>query len=300
MTPIRPDDHLLGAHMSIAGGLHAAIERGMKAGCTAIQIFTENSTQWKSRPLRAKDIETYKIQQAESRIYTIVAHDSYLINLCATDKRILQKSRSAYKRELNRCETLGIPNLVFHPGSHRGAGLKDAINRIAESLNLVHHRTSGYRVRSTIECTAGQGTSVGYRFEQLRAIIDLVEDKSRMAVCLDTCHLFAAGYEIHTEVGYERTFQEFDSIIGLDKLSVFHCNDSKRDLGSRIDRHEHIGKGKIGEVGFSLLMNDARFVRIPKILETYKGKDLREDIINLRRLRSYVDFNEGHLRLRKT
>jgi len=162
--------------MSIAGGLHAALERGMKVGCRTIQIFTKNKNEWKSKSLKFADIETYKIRQQESRIHPIVAHDSYLINLCANDKRILQKSRAAFKLELDRCEVLGIPNLVFHPGAHLGAGLEDGIKRIAESLNLVHDETNGYRVSSTIECTAGQGTNIGYRFEHLGAIIDLIED----------------------------------------------------------------------------------------------------------------------------
>ena len=286
--------------MSIAGGLHAALERGMKVGCRTIQIFTKNKNEWKSKSLKFADIKTYKIRQQESRIHPIVAHDSYLINLCAIDKRILQKSRAAFKLELDRCEVLGIPNLVFHPGAHLGAGLEDGIKRIAESLNLVHDETNGYRVSSTIECTAGQGTNIGYRFEHLGAIIDLIEDKTRMAVCLDTCHLYAAGYKINTEVGYERTFQEFDDIVGIHRLSVFHFNDSKRELDSRVDRHEHIGKGRIGSVGFWLLMNDPRFVRVPKILETYKGQDLKEDVVNLRRLRSYVGLSKKKLPRRKT
>ncbi len=295
MTSKRQEEHLLGAHMSIAGGLHTAFERGVKVRCRTIQIFTKNANRWAIKPLASADIETYKIRQQESRIYPVVAHDSYLINLCATDKRILRKSRAAFKQELDRCKSLDIPYLVFHPGAHLGAGIEDGIKQIADSLNLVHDQTKDHRVKSTIECTAGQGTNIGYRFEQLRAIIELVEDKKRMAVCLDTCHLFAAGYIINTERGYEQTFQEFDDIVGIDKLAVFHCNDSKRGLGSRIDRHEHIGKGRIGPLGFWLLMNDPRFLHIPKILETYKGKAMREDNINLRKLRSYAGSRKKSL-----
>lgn len=300
MDLIKPDDHLLGANMSIAGGLHNALERGVKVGCRTIQIFTKNTNQWKGRPLKHADIENYKICQQESRISPVVAHGSYLINLCATDRAILRKSRTAFKEELERCEMLAIPNLVFHPGAHLGAGLKDGIERIAESLNLVHGQTSGHHVKTTIECTAGQGTNIGYRFEHLRAIIDLTEDTSRMAACLDTCHLYAAGYEINTEEGYEGTIREFDDIVGIDRLTVFHCNDSKRERGSRVDRHEHIGKGRIGPMGFWLLMNDLRFVQIPKILETYKGEDMKEDVINLRRLRSYVGLRREKLFRRRT
>jgi deoxyribonuclease-4 len=169
-----------------------------------------------------------------------------------------------------------------------GAGENDGIKRIAESLNLVHEQTKGYKVRSVLEATAGQGTSVGYRFEHLRAIIDLVDEPERMGVCIDTCHVFAAGYDIATEAGYERTFNEFDDILGLERLVAFHVNDSKRELGSRVDRHEHIGKGKIGKNGFRLLMNDPRFQNVPKILETPKGPDLKEDVVNMKVLRRMV------------
>lgn len=300
MIPVKPENLPLGAHMSTAGGLHTALERGMKAGCKTVQIFTKNCNQWKAKRLKPEDIQTYKIRLQESRIYPVVAHSAYLINLCAPDKETLRKSLAAFKDELDRCELLGIPNLIFHPGAHRGSGVREGCRRIAESLNLAHERRGGLHVKSTIECTAGQGSAVGYRFEHLRSIIDLVEVKNRVAVCLDTCHLFAAGYEINTERGYEQTFDEFGEIVGFDRLAVFHLNDSKRELGSRIDRHEHIGKGKIGPVGFWLLMNDPRFVKTPKILETYAGKELREDVINLRRLRSYVGLKRGRLSRRKT
>jgi deoxyribonuclease-4 len=200
------------------------------------------------------------------------------------NKDILIKSRRTLKDEFDRCEQLGINYLNFHPGSHMGKGESDGIKLIAESLNLIHEETQGYRVKSVLETTAGQGTAIGYRFEQLRAVIDLIEDKNRTAVCIDTCHIFAAGYDIGTEYGWEKTFNEFDDILGLDRLVAFHVNDSKRELGSKVDRHEHIGKGKIGLEGFRLLMNDTRFKNIPKILETPKGKDMWEDIENMRLL----------------
>lgn len=280
---------LLGAHMSIAGGVHTAVERAMSIGCTTMQMFVKNNNQWRGKKLPAEDTATYKKLLRESSIGPVVVHDTYLINLCATDKTILRKSREALKDELDRCETLGVEYLNFHPGSHMGAGEREGIQRIAESLNLIHEQTRGYGVRSVIETTAGQGTSIGYRFEHLRSIIDLVEEQGRMAVCVDTCHIFAAGYDIVTEAGYERTFEEFDAIVGLERLVAFHVNDAKRERGSRIDRHEHIGKGTIGKAGFRLLMNDDRFRATPKILETPKGPEMKEDVRNMRVLKSLVN-----------
>lgn len=287
--------------MSISGGIHTAHERGMSIGCTTIQLFTKNNTRWSGKPLSEDDIETYKRIERKSRIYPVVAHSSYLLNLCAKDLLILKKSRRGFRDELDRCERLGIPYFVFHPGAHMGRGEQEGIERIAESLNLLHEETPGYHVKSVLELTAGQGTSVGYRFEHLRKIIDAVEPKERMGVCLDTCHLHAAGYDITTEAGYEQTFDEFESIIGLRRLVVFHVNDSKRELGSHVDRHEHIGKGKIGDLGFQLLMNDSRFAGIPKILETPKSEDMHEDVVNLKRLRSFLrrrSRNKSSKRLR--
>lgn len=287
--PHRPDRSiLLGAHMSIVGGVHTAVERGISIGCATIQMFVKNNNQWRGKELSDEDISTYKKLLRESSIGPVVVHDTYLINLCASDSQILQKSRAALKDEFDRCEALGVEYLNFHPGSHVGAGEAEGIKLIAESLNIIHEETKGYRVKSVLETTAGQGTAIGYRFEQLREIIDGVDEPDRMAVCMDTCHVFAAGYDISTERGYEKTFEAFDAIIGLNRLVAFHVNDSKRELSSRVDRHEHIGKGKIGKTGFRLLMNDERFRSIPKILETPKGPEMKEDVKNMRTLRNMV------------
>ena len=279
---------LLGAHMSIAGGVHTAVDRATSVGCTALQVFTKNNNQWRGKPNTPEDIEKYRTKIAAAGIAPVVSHDSYLINLCGTNPEILEKSREAFIDELERCEQLGIPLLNFHPGSHLGAGDEEGIKRICESLNIAHEATKGYAVKSVLEATAGQGSNVGYRFEHLRAIIDGVEHPERMAVCIDTCHIFAAGYDIATEKGYEATFAEFDAVVGLHRLAAFHINDSKKGLGSRVDRHEHIGKGAIGLTGFRLLMNDERFARVPKILETPKSDDLHEDVENMAVLKSLI------------
>ncbi|MDH3252422.1 MAG: deoxyribonuclease IV [Ignavibacteria bacterium] len=280
--------HPLGAHMSVNGGLHTAFARGSSIGCTTMQIFVKNANQWKGRSLSDTDVQNYKSAAADATISPVVAHAAYLINLCTTSGTILKKSRAAFLDELSRCEALGILGVIFHPGAHLGKGESEGIKLIAESLNLIHERSPGYRCLSVLETTAGQGTTVGYRFEQLRAIIDLVEQHDRMAVCLDTCHVFAAGYDFRTENGWNEMMEQFDSIIGLKRLAAIHMNDSKREHGSRIDRHEHIGKGHIGEHGFRFLMNDSRLHSIPKILETEKGDDMSEDVENMRVLLSLV------------
>ena len=246
-----------------------------------MQVFTKNNNQWNGKPLTDEDVANYKIAQSKSNITPVIAHDSYLINLCAVDDAILKKSREAFVDELQRCELLGIPYLNFHPGSHIGKGEEEGIKLIIESLNVAHEKTKDFRVLSVLETTAGQGSAIGYRFEHLHRIIDGVNEPERMAVCIDTCHIFAAGYDISTKYGYEKTIKEFDDVIGLERLVAFHVNDSKKPLGSRVDRHEHIGKGAIGLDGFRFLMQDERLVHIPKILETPKSEDLEEDRMNL-------------------
>ncbi len=281
-------NQLLGAHTSASGGVSKSIDLAEKLGFTAMQIFTKNNNRWFQKPLEEKEIESFKRKIRNSDIQFVVSHDSYLINLCAVKKEILKKSREAFLNELERCEQLGIPYLNFHPGAHLGVGEKEGIKLIAESLNVVHEKTKDFKVSSMLESTAGQGTSIGYRFEQLQEIIDLVENKDRMSVCIDTAHVFAAGYDIREFPPYNNMIEEFDNIIGLDKLKCFHMNDSKKELGSRIDRHEHIGKGCIGIESFSNIMNDERLVHIPKILETPKGKEQLEDLENLKVLKNLI------------
>jgi deoxyribonuclease-4 len=282
------DGPLVGAHMSIAGGVHTALERGAKIGCRTIQLFTKNSNQWDARQLSEEEISRFRELASSTRIAPLIAHSAYLINLAARNAPLLERSRSAFLNELLRCEALGVAALVLHPGSHGGAGEEDGMKRIAESLNLVHEKTGPLHVRTALETTAGQGTSIGYLFEQIRGIINGVEQPDRIAVCIDTAHVFAAGYEIVSRQGFLRTMKEFDDILGLERLAVIHVNDSKKPFASRVDRHEHIGKGLIGLEAFRLIMNDERLRDVPKILETPKGEDMREDVRNFAVLRSLV------------
>lgn len=281
-------EQLLGAHNSIAGGVDKAVDIADKLGFTAMQIFTKNNNRWFQKPLDEKVIELFKSKLKKSKLKFVVSHDSYLINLCAKDKSILKNSREAFYDEVERCSLLGIKYLNFHPGSHLGMGEDYGIKLIAESINIIHNKTKNFDVSSMLELTAGQGTAIGYRFEQLAKIIELVEEKSRMSVCLDTAHIFAAGYDIKNPASYKKVIKEFDKIIGLNNLKCIHMNDSKKELGSRVDRHEHIGKGFIGKEGFANIMNDKKLEKIPKILETPKGKEQKEDLINLKFLKGLI------------
>ncbi|MBP1653742.1 MAG: apurinic endonuclease Apn1, partial [Bacteroidetes bacterium] len=280
---------LLGSHMSVAGGLHTAFERGTRCGCTTMQIFVKNASTWTGKPLTPDAVASYKAAEAKATIAPVIAHAAYLINLCARADDVLLRSREGLADELLRCSMLGVDGLVVHPGAHLGAGEADGLARIAESLNMIHEQLPGVASRTLLETTAGQGTTLGYRFEQLRRIMDLVDDRTRVAVCLDTCHLFAAGYPIHTEDGWERTMRELEGTVGLENVAAVHVNDSKRELGSRIDRHDHIGNGRLGETAFRMVMNDPRLRDVPKILETEKSEDMHEDIENMARLRSLVE-----------
>ncbi len=281
-------NHLLGAHTFVSGGPASAIDTAEKLGFTAIQIFTKNNNQYFARDFTEKEINDFKTKLAASNIKFVVSHDSYLINLCSKDSEMLKKSREAYFKELERCELLGIPHLNFHPGSHGGQGEETGIKLIAESLNIVHQKSKEYKTKNMLEATAGQGTAIGYRFEQLRKIIDLVEEPERMSICIDTAHIFAAGYNIKDPKEYKKVIKEFEDVIGLDRLQCLHINDSKKDLGTRVDRHEHIGKGFIGKEGFTNIMNDKKLERVPKILETPKERDQKEDLKNIKVLLSLV------------
>ena len=278
---------LLGSHVSIAGGMHTAISRGEEIGCAAIQIFTKNANRWQAKPLQEHDITRFQDAWHNSGIDVVIAHDSYLINLGTPKEELWHKSQHALQIELKRCEQLGIPYLVMHPGSHVGSGEENGLQRVAESFDIIHRRTEGFTTKILIETTAGQGTNLGYRFEHIAHIFELVHEPDRLGVCLDTCHIFAAGYELRTAEGYQKTMTAFDRLIGLDRLQTIHLNDSLKPLGSRIDRHQEIGKGEIGLEGFRWLMNDGRLRENPMILETPKGDNpAASDQENLRVLRS--------------
>ena len=277
---------LLGSHMSIAGGTHLALERAEHAGCQVIQIFVKNNNRWVGKPISEEEAETFQKSWERSAIQEVVAHDCYLINLASPLDEMWQRSIDALIDELERCDRLGLSYLVTHPGSHMGRGEEQGVRRIARAIDQIHQKD--WKVRIALETTAGQGTSVGYRFEHLRDIIGAVRQPDRLAVCMDTCHIFAAGYDIREEEDYQKTMESFDQTVGLDKLRIFHFNDSKRGWGSRVDRHEHIGRGEIGTSAFASILNDERLTGVPKILETPKGKTHREDKRNLKVLRSLI------------
>jgi len=279
---------LLGAHMSIAGGVDKALLAGKKVNCEVVQIFTKSARQWAAAPYTKDEIIDFKRNQKETGIVTVIAHDSYILNLGSPDRALRKKSIKGFIDEIERCEMLEIPNLVAHPGAHVGAGEAEGIKLIARSLDEVHKACPGYRVKATLEITAGQGSNLGYRFDHIGKIIAATRENDRLRVCFDTEHAFAAGYDIRTKEGYERTFAEFDEAIGLDRLAAFHLNDSKKEFNSRVDRHEHIGKGHIGVEAFRRLVNDKRFRGLPMCLETPKGPDLKEDRKNLSLLRSLI------------
>ena len=289
-TKPKPRGPLLGAHMSIAGGVGNAFLEGRKVACEAIQIFTKSSRQWASKPLEKDEIAQFHANRKETGIAAVVAHDSYLLNLGSPDPVLRQRSIGAFIDEMERCEALGVANLIAHPGAHIGVGEVEGIKIIAKSLDEVHKACAGFQVKVTLEITAGQGSNLGYRFEQIGDIIAATKECDRLRVCFDTEHAFAAGYDIRTQEGYERTFAEFDKTIGLALLAAFHLNDSKKEFHSRVDRHEHIGKGFIGVDAFRRLMNDQRFWGLPMCLETPKGPDLKADKENLTLLRSLISI----------
>jgi deoxyribonuclease IV len=290
---------LLGAHMSIAGGLHNAFGRLREVNGQALQVFLKNQRQWRHPPLSEQDIRLFREErEGFGQIPPVAAHDTYLINLAAPDPSIAEKSVTAFAAELEACARLGIEYLVLHPGSHRGAGPATGIARFAENLDRACAMARAHSVTVLIETTAGQGGSLGSSFEEIAEIMMKSGNGQPLGVCFDTCHAFAAGYDIRDERSYERTIARFDRTIGLRFLKFFHINDSKGGFSSHVDRHEHIGRGKIGPEGFRLLLNDPRFQSHPMVLETPKGKDLQEDRENLATLRSLLkagDDSEGVL-----
>lgn len=279
---------LFGAHESIAGGIFNAPERGKKATCDTIQVFNKSNNQWRAKTLETAEVDKF-LEAIESTGVTVsCSHTSYLINIASPDEALREKSRNSLSEEMQRCNLLKIPNLVMHPGSHVGTGEEAGLAAIIQSINLIFDELKDNRVTLLLEATAGQGSNLGYKFEQLAQIIDGVEDKAHMGVCLDTCHIFAAGYPLSDPKEYKTTIKQFDDIVGLDRLRIIHMNDSKREFGSRKDRHEHIGKGHIGIEAFRNIVTDRRLEKVPMILETPKDEDLAEDIENLAILRGLL------------
>jgi deoxyribonuclease-4 len=283
----------LGSHESIAGGLVNAFERGHTATCDAIQIFTKSNRQWKAKLLSDEEISAWRERMAAEEqaggIYPVVAHASYLINIASPDETTWQKSYDALKIEVERCEALGVPHLVLHPGSHMKAGEEAGLANIVRALSQLHAETPGFETMVCLEGMAGQGTNLGYTFEHLAWMLDHTDEGERLGVCLDSCHLYAAGHDVRTPHGYAETMDAFDRVVGLERLKAMHLNDSTHELGSRRDRHTHIGDGTIGLEGFRNFVNDPRLADLPGLLETDKSKDLHEDIENLARLRSLIE-----------
>ncbi len=276
---------LLGAHMSIAGGAHRAIERACSIKCTAMQIFVKNNMQWFARPLEKSEISAFLDHPQRAELSAVFAHANYLINLAATNPQFHANSLRALAEELTRADQLELPFLVLHPGAHLGAGIDAGLERIVDSIDAVHTVLPKTKTKIALETTAGQGSCLGDRFEHIAHIIANVREPERLCVCLDTAHVFAAGYDLASEAATRKMFAEFDRTIGLERLAALHLNDSKTPRGSRVDRHEHIGKGKIGLNAFRFIMRDRRFRKIPKVLETPKGKELLEDVENMKTLR---------------
>jgi deoxyribonuclease IV len=275
--------------MSIGGGVQKSIERGRSIECTAMQIFVKNNMQWFARPLTRQEIRGFLKHTQRDELLSIFGHANYLINLAATNPQFHANSLRALSEELIRADQLKLPFLVLHPGAHLGAGEEAGLEKIIKSIDCVLSGIPKIKTRIALETTAGQGSSLGSKFEQLAYIIGRVRDPDRLCVCLDTAHIFAAGYNLESKSAVRHTFREFDRVIGRDRLIAIHVNDSKTARGSRVDRHEHIGKGKIGLEAFRFIIRDRRFREIPKVLETPKGKDLREDVANLKTLRALAN-----------
>jgi deoxyribonuclease-4 len=280
----------LGAHMSIAGGVSYALERAASVKSNAVQVFTKNNRQWQGMPLAQADVDRWNEQKPIHQIEDAVSHASYLINLASPKEPLWEKSIAAHQDELQRAHAYGIPHVVLHPGSHTGSGTEAGINRIAAALNRIHAATPDCADTMTLlELMAGQGATIGGSLAELRRILDQVDDRARVGICLDTCHAFAAGYDLRTYAGYVAMLEELDRELGLATLKCWHLNDSKGTLGSHLDRHTHIGEGEIGLEGFGFILNDPRWNGIPMLLETPKEDDLQEDLMNLQRLCALVE-----------
>ena len=275
--------------MFITGGFHKAIEQGELLGCETIQIFTKSNRSWNAKPITEERMELFLDKCKNTIISPVFVHNTYLINLCAVETEKYQRSYNGMKMELERAEQLQLPLTVLHPGAHMGAGEEKGLEKIAESIRALLLETENFKVRVLLETTAGSGTVLGYKFEHLATLLRLIDVPDRVGTCFDTAHVFASGYDFRTERGYEGTISSFDSIVGLDTLFAFHLNDSQKDCGSRVDRHEHIGKGFIGTDAFKHFLNDPRFKNHPAVLETPKGKDYIEDKMNLKILRSLIE-----------
>jgi len=284
----------IGAHMSISGGKYLALERGKELNCATIQIFIRNVRGWASKPIDKEEIEEFKKKKDEykNEIWPIFSHNSYLINLATSDNEKLSKSYDAMLDELIKAGQLELAYTVIHPGTYNIEDEKETkktgLSRIAEQINKLLEALKNSKIKILLETVAGQGHNLGRKFHHLNYIIERVHDKSRIGVCFDTCHAYASGYDFSTKQNYKKMWDEFDDIVNLDYLFAFHLNDSVRELGSRVDRHTHIGQGKIGKVPFGFFLNDDRFKNIPGVLETPKGKDMKEDIMNLKTLNSLI------------
>jgi deoxyribonuclease-4 len=279
---------LLGAHVSIAGGVFRAVPRASDLACDAIQIFVKNASQWEGKPLAETDVERFEQGLRESEISTLVAHSTYLVNLAGTNPENLRRSRATLGDELDRCDRLGIPGLVVHPGAHLGAGEEEGIDLIAESLDEIYAARPGCQTRVLLENTAGQGTLIGHQLEQLSAIVERAHCGGRLGLCVDTCHAFAAGHPIDTEAGYKAFFQRAQELFGPDEPSCLHLNDSRHPQGSKKDRHANLGEGYLGLEVFERLVNDPRWHGRPMILETPMGDDSEGHRRDLETLRSFL------------
>ncbi len=287
---------MFGSHLSIAGGMHNALLAAQKLGMDCVQVFTKNQKQWAASPLTPQQIDAWHEHQASTGVCDCVSHDSYLINLASVDDTIYAKSMAAFADEMRRCDLLGIPHLVTHPGAHLGQGEPAGLRRVAESLNRLHDAMPDARVITCLEVTAGQGTSLGYKLEHLAEIIDRSDAPDRLGVCLDTAHLLAAGYDLTSEAGAKSVLREVNATVGLDRVKVLHLNDSKVPRGKRVDRHEHIGHGHVALDAFRVIVNHPKLKKVPKILETAKedAPDGRPwDAINLETLRGLVKRRGG-------